>query len=328
MKREPSPRLRTILLVAVAASLLAFLQFFQPPGHGKVWLAAMDAGHVPLFGVFALVTLGVVRAVMRGRAVHPLLPYALAFVITAVVSALVEVLQFYGPRDADPVDLARSVSGALIFLSAVLAIDRGALPSAPGPRAMLRAMLVLMAVVLLVVSLATLTRLVRADMMRAAAFPHICDFESSWEAEFYDTHDADLLVVALPGTWRTEPKGKAGRLTFHPGTYPGLHINEVHPDWRGYDRLCMDVYSEEPSSRELVVRVHDREHNNAFPDRFNGTIIIRPGVNRISIPLSEVRTAPEGREMDMAHIHGLSIFAVRPDTAFTVYLDAIRLEED
>jgi len=193
---------------------------------------------------------------------------------------------------------------------------------------MVRVTLILLAVVLLVASLASLALLARADLMRAAAFPRICDFESSWEAEFYDTHGADLTAAALPETWWTDGNRRAGRLTFHPGTYPGFHIKELSPDWRGYDRLCMDVYSEEPSPRELVVRVHDRDHDNALSDRFNRAIRIQPGVNPISIPLSEVRTAPESREMDMAAIHGLSIFAVRPDTAFTVYLDAIRLEED
>ena len=121
------PRTRGLALVLVAVSLMAFLQFFEGPRGNLLWRSAMDAGHVPLFGVFSLVTLGLIRIIIGGRKAPPLLPYVLAFLITGGVAALMEVLQFYGPRDADPVDLARSLAGASSFLGLALAFDKESL---------------------------------------------------------------------------------------------------------------------------------------------------------------------------------------------------------
>jgi VanZ family protein len=157
-------RFRALLFIALAVSLLAFLQFFQPPRVNRLWLSAMDAGHVPLFGVFALAILGLARSVTRKREAHPLRPYALAFVITSMVSALTEILQYFGPRDADVVDLARSVAGAAIFLLVVLLFDRATLPADPGRRRTARAAILAAAIVLLGAGLASFVTLALASL--------------------------------------------------------------------------------------------------------------------------------------------------------------------
>jgi len=321
----PRP-LRAILLVLLAVALLAFLQFFRSPGVNLLWLSFMDAGHVPLFGVFALVMLGLVRVFTRNRKVHPLLPYAWAFVLTGAVSALTEVLQYFTPRDADVVDLARSVAGAAVFLLVILLFDRSALPVDPRRRGRVRLGILAAIAVLLAASLASVTRLARAYVERARAFPRICEFQSSWEKEFYDAKGADLTVTSMPVRWRTVEGNRVARVSFRPGKYPGFHIHEMCSDWRGYDRFCLDVYSESAAPRELILRLHDQWHDEGYEDRFNREVTIRPGKNSICIPLAEIRTAPEGRAMDLSHMEGFALFADHPDTAFTIYLDAIRLE--
>ena len=86
------------------------------------------------------------------------------------------------------------------------------------------------------------------------------------------------------------------------------------------------MFSESAAPLDLVLRIHDIHHDNEYGDRFNRVLVIRPGPNRISIPLAEVRSAPRGRPMDMTHIRNITLFAARPSEAFAVYIDGIELE--
>jgi hypothetical protein len=318
---------RAVLLILVAASLFAVLEFFHPPENTLLWRSAIDAGHVPLFGFFSLVALGAVRLFTRSRNLHPLVPYALSFVISAAFCVLTEFLQYFGPRDADFGDLGRGLIGGLAFLLLALAFDREVF-SATSRRIRVRTMLVVASMVLLGAGFASFASLGRAYTKRSEAFPRICEFGASWEASFYGVKDAELTVTALPEEWREDSDDRAGRLTFHPATYPGFHIDEMHPDWRGYDRFCLDVYSEQKAPLELVVRLHDIHHDKSYFDRFNRSVIIMPGSNQICVPLAEIREAPRGREMDMRQMKSVAVFEVNRDSTFSVYLDAIRLEVD
>ena len=48
---------------------------------------------------------------------------------------------------------------------------------------------------------------------------------------------------------------------------------------------------------------HDQMNNREYKDRFNTSIMVAPGFNRIKIPINKIRRAPVGREMDLATIH-------------------------
>jgi hypothetical protein len=54
--------------------------------------------------------------------------------------------------------------------------------------------------------------------------------------------------------------------------------------------------------------------------------VIRPGVNRVVIPLDDVRRAPNRREMDMRHIRQIIVFGYRVTAPTHVYLGPIRLD--
>jgi VanZ family protein len=319
---RPSSRTRAVFLAGLLVSLLAFLQFFRPPEDTLLWISFLDAGHVPLFGVFAVVVLA-----LFPRGAHPLRRYVVAFGVTAVVALLVEVSQYFTPRDADIVDWIRGLAGTLAFLLVALVFDGKALRALPGRRGRLRGVLVAAAAAILAAAFASFAGLSIAYLERGRSFPRICDFESAWESTFYKTaYGAELTVVPPPPGWEQAHGHRVGRLTFLYGKYPGFHLREMAPDWRGYDRLCLDIYSENRSARTLELGVRDRRPYDDYTDQFNRTLTIHPGLNAVCIPLSEIRTGPKDRVMDMSRMARLTLFAVRPDTAFTVYLDGIRLE--
>jgi hypothetical protein len=167
-----------------------------------------------------------------------------------------------------------------------------------------------------------------AYVRRWAAFPRICDFGASWESRFVASHDAALVPAHLPAALDPSGRQQAARITFERGTYPGAGIVEPYPRWTGYDRLVFDVYSELAAPVALVLRIHDARHDGSYEDRFNRELPIQPGVNRVSIPLAEVRGAPRGRPMDLSRIAGLALFALEPPEGFRLYLDSFRLERD
>lgn len=323
------PLMRVLLLILVAVSLLAILEFFRAPKKSLLWYWGLDAGHWPLFGVFALVVLGILRVFSERSRIPRLGQYGLAFVVTAGFAFLTEALQYFGPRDADLGDLVRGVSGALAFLLLRLTFDRSGLQAIPARRTLLRPLLVLVVIGLFWASCGPLIRLVGAYSEREKAFPQLCNFQESWEDPFRGTLDAELTIVGPPEGWSGESEDdRVGRITFRPpATFSVFFLDEVHPDWSGYDRLCFVAFTELDAPVELVLRLNDREHDKTFNDRFHRSLIIHPGINYICVELEDVRNAPRGRQMDMTRLYTLALFAVKPEKEFSVYIDSFRLEK-
>ena len=57
----------------------------------------------------------------------------------------------------------------------------------------------------------------------------------------------------------------------------------------------------------------------------NRSFSMLQGWQTITIPLDQVKTAPEDRQMDMRQIQGVGIFAVRLPRPRTLYIDDIKL---
>jgi len=76
----------------------------------------------------------------------------------------------------------------------------------------------------------------------------------------------------------------------------------------------------------LVIRIHDAQHNHQFGDRFNRRLLIHPGPNRIVIPIQEVREGPDEREMDMTRVRNIMLFAYQLEKPTHILLGKIILE--
>jgi hypothetical protein len=320
---------RRALFFGIAAGLVAFVLLVNTPDRGILWSAVFDAGHALLFGLFALVVLG---AISTGRGPTGdatgsvrIRTCLVAFTVTGVFAGLSEILQGLGSRDAELWDFVRDLLGGAAVLLLALACDRRA-GQFPSRRRAFRVTLALTAAALLATAFLRVTTVAIAYLFRDAAFPRICEFDGRWESEFVGVTNAVLARGEPPAGWGRKVSDRAGRVTFLPARYPGLSIQEPHPDWTGYNRLEFEVYSESRAQVCLNLRIDDVHHNNDYADRFNRALVVEPGPNRISISLEDVRRGPVARPMDMAHVRGLTLFAVGPPQAFSVYLDGFRLE--
>lgn len=286
------------------------------------WLTLFDIGHAPLFGAIALAILGMLLssplAAQQGR----LRIYALALGLTLLVGVVSELLQLDTGRNRDPWDVARDALGAGAFLLFAATLDPRALRKS-GASLRIRALSRAASALLLALACVPGVPVVYAYAQRAAALPRLCEFEGGWSSRFVGTNEAELALTWLPGA--EHHPAAAGRITFLPAHYSSFKLLEPYPDWSGYESLHVAIYSELGREVELTLRIHDRWHENRYSDRFNRRLFIRPGNNEIEIPLLQVRTAPEGREMDMAAIRRLTLFAIEPTEPFSLYLVELRL---
>lgn len=355
---KPSPAMGLIASIAVIVAAIAIQVLWGAPRGHMLWSAVFDAGHAPLFGVVAVAALQglVILARARGRGPsregagaappstrvpRPLL-YLAALLFSIGIGGLTEASQYFGLRDADPRDFAHDVYGALAFLALAYALDRHAPHRLWGgriPARLTRAVLALGAAALLLAVAVPVLQVARDYLGRNRAFPSICDFEAGWERRFVGPRDADLDRVPVPEGWllaqgsaaHGAPDGeneRVGRLTFHVAIYPALHIMEPYPDWSGYDRLVFEIYAKLDAPRELSFRINDNRHDNTYADRFNRILTIAPGLNRYEIELEDVARGPRNRRLDLTHVRNASLFAVRPEAPFRIWVDGFRLERD
>ncbi len=343
-----SSAIRLIAWAGVIAAAIAIQTLWGAPNGHMLWSAVFDAGHMPLFGIVSLAVLKGLLVLTRPRDgassaarsnptpvptrwPRPMI-YLAALIATTGIGGITETSQYFGARDADPVDFAHNVYGALAFLAAAYALDPHAKRSLWGgriPGRLTRTVLLLGTGGLLLTAIVPVARVANDYLQRNRAFPSICEFEAGWERRFVGPRDAELRRVPPPEGWRGQQASeRVGQLTFHVAVYPALHIMEPHPDWSGYDRLVFEIYSELDHPRELSFRINDNRHDNTYADRFNRVLTITPGLNHYEIELEEVARGPRHRQLDLTHVRNASLFAVRPETPFRIWVDGFRLERD
>ena len=322
---RPGRQASTAAWGVLLAGLLLFMVFGQVPDRLQFWEALYHAGHVPLFGLVAVSIIGLLRA--RGASLARPRPWWTAFALAVALGGTTETLQIFQPgRDASVWHFLRDVAGAASFLLVLAMVGwtggHGSLIRSTGRRA-----LVCLAVAAMLCAsgfdlAATVARYGGRDM----AYPTLFTPDGAWwERSFVATYDGVLTPYARPAHLAVPIDEPLARLDLKPGTYPGIAFPEPYPDWRWAGSLELTVVSDLDGPLQLFLRVHDASHDRRYADRFNRAILIQPGVNRIVIPLDDVRRAPDRRQMDMAHIRGVMLFAYRLTQPTHVYIGPLRL---
>lgn len=321
-----SNRIKIILFIAVISAALAVLEYLRVPSNTFFWRSVFDFGHIPLFGVISIAFLELSYGLFKTRFHDRYLNYLLAFVLTSGLGFITEVLQYFGPRDADFWDIVRDVIGAICFLGYYMTIDRkmndGKYARSGNTKRLIR-----WAVVLIFVACMIPTCIWSwAYLNRANRFPIISNFESRWENKFRYTKFASLEIIKAPPSMNFLDRSQVGKLTLKSNSESAFYIEEPYPDWTSYNYFLFDIYSEYTYPISLIIRINDRIHDQNSSDRFNRKLSIKSGLNNISIPLDAVQNAPKTRLMDMRNIDLIIIFTSEPAESLVVYLDNIRLE--
>lgn len=302
------------VLLVITICLLLFYDF----GKSTTLLSESitNLGHVPLFAVVAGMSLWMLD---RKKWIHAgLRTYVLAFAVSAALSLATEFVQDFMPnRSFQKMDIMSDIIGGGTFLMVAYQYRREL-------RGRTRALLNCITIAsLLLVSLPAL-RATAEELRAAYDFPLIASFETGMEMVRWKTTNSHIERVTIHST-----HGKHSlKVALSPGLYPGINMDYPPVNWHGYGSLSLDAFLEEGRPLELIVRINDLAHNGEYNDRYNGSLTLRPGQNRIVISLAEVERAPVRRSMDMGRISSLCIFSYELKERRVIYIDNLRLERE
>lgn len=318
MPDEPRPTKNWIAILSLAASgaLLVLLHLYRPPAAG-LWLETFfNSMHVPVFALVALGIFAAVRLLSRLRFSRCI---ALAMLLAMLLGVLSEGAQMQGPRDASVEDLMSDWLGSISVLLIVLAIGGGKQLNGK-----LRGAWAIVGAALMFLALWPLLSVSAAYVERNRNLPTIFGFDARYGKTFLRLQDATIEVTDHP----TE-KQKIGKVTFEDGSWPGLVFHDLWPDWSEYAFLVIELAMDGTRPLGINIRVHDSIHaqgSQPYEDRFNLSYTLGNGTQIIRIPLTEIRDAPRGRQMDLTEINGVVIFATRAEAGSVFDLAEIRLE--
>ncbi len=287
------------------------------PDRTQFWDSAFDVGHAFLFGTAAWLLLRLCQQAIPEAGDRSLVCLTFAALIT--VGILTEIAQASNPkRHASAFDLLRDAAGAAVYLalrSVVLTRSRSAWTVT----------VTLLSVIATTAVLLPFVWTVRDYWLRDRAFPTVVAFDgSAWEDRFFEASGASVILRTSSASTDRQQSSLA-QVTFHPPFYSGFEVTETYPDWTAYDRLEFTAVLDGEAHLDLTITAYDRFHSGDDLDRFNRAVILRPGVQVVSIDLEDVRSASSGRAMSLTSMRGLTVFANRLVRPARVQLGPIRL---
>lgn len=305
---------------------IVLVSIIDLPGDSKFVRELQNTGHTFVFGLLALVSLWFVRTTEYFENNSSLYQYIAAFCVCLFAGVMAELLQSALNRDANFQDIIRDTAGIVAFLGFYSLLHDNTYSGLGRCKTKTIVMVAVASTAIMIMALVPLGKLAFAYIKRDQSFPVLVDFDSSWYQKFMSTNFTNLIVVSAPVGWGQEPGKLVAMVNMQQTEYPGIVFEELQPDWTDYDYLNFKMYSTNPDSFVLVVRVHDKKHNNNLNDRFNKRIDILQGENVARIPIETIRVAPKHRKINMEEIEELILFAVRPEKPVGFYLSNIWLD--
>jgi len=293
--------------LVAAIALLALVQFVSLPTRPKILSVINNFAHGPVFGALALLLLGWLRPLARGRA---WIAYAGAFFSATAAGSALEFMQIFTHRDASVADAVTNALGAAAALCLVASREQALRPTR---RPSWSRHLGLAGAVLLVVLLMPVTRALDAYATRARRFPTIMQFASRSDMYFVELRDSEATLVSPPSMAAGARSQRGLKIRFRGDDWPGIEDVEPVPDWTRFRRLRIDLSN--PGVRPLLLglRLHDIGHGQDYTDRFNASFTIDAKAHRVlDVALEDVARGPAHRELDLSRIGGLVLFRLSP----------------
>lgn len=295
-----------VVIVSVTI-LVVVLLFFPFTTESLWWRQALNSGHTFFFLLLSFFLYYQLKKVPQFSETH--IVFLSTMIVCGLLAVLIELVQGYFhnilQRESSFEDLYKDSFGIIAGLSLV-AYTR---------QTVVRYKLLYLFVSLVFVTFGTYSFLQISwhSIQRANALPLVTQYDANWMASFSRLHQV-VLTDVLEGQ-----DGKRYRVRFDEGKYPGIEIIEPVHDWRSYERISFYVWSDNESDVDLMLRIHDAEHNQDYSDRYNKRFVVHPGENNISVDLSDIRQAPVNRELSLNNVAGLKLFMI--DVKESVFLE-------
>jgi hypothetical protein len=156
-----------------------------------------------------------------------------------------------------------------------------------------------------------------AYIQRASQLPQLVRLDSRLGRYFLVASDAHFVSTA-DGSLGVQPDR---------GRWPGVFLDEVWPDWRGYSTLVIDLSNLGTQGLVVFVRIDDRRPDPQYRDRYNQQFRLAPLSRRvIRIPMAEIESTPDGSKLDLAHMQRIILFEDGSAPTYAFRLNSLRLE--
>lgn len=298
-------------LLLLAAGLGLTLLYVPVPGADthRLFQEIWNQGHVILFAVLTL--LGLRWRLLPQRLLKRVLWQLLPVLITlALVSEGLQVLTPH--RNASLADAAHNLLG----LTLGLALSPHLQQRLPAHWRGLPQVLALPVLAWLILPL----WLVLADSLHSRQqFPQLLSMAQPTEMSRISTQLPDPRRLPVPG----EPGGHVLAVTL-PGSGGGLALRHLQPDWRGCQSLALRLWAEQPMALQL--RLHDRDHDWRYQDRYNQSLSLLAGWQTLTFSLKDIAAAPAGRTLQLNRIQELALFSRDTGHDLSFKLSEVRLE--
>lgn len=298
------------------AWVVVFCLLFAPlPVNTLWWREVFNSGHTVLFAVLSFVIYRRIKAATHFS--NNLAVYFLVLIAGISFGILIELLQSFAQRDASLNDLYGDFFGLLAGVLLIAAYNLRDIRH----KKLVAAFLVMVASSFMLLGMFSLIQLSWYSIERRNAFPVIVDFGADWSLRFVRFKNVDTSLRMSPGR-----ELALYPVRFNRGEYPGISVIEPESDWSNYRLLRLNIFSEYEHDVAMSLRIHDDKHNQYFSDRFNMRLLIRPGLNRVEVPLDQVERGPVSRDLDMTNIAGIILFVAKVDEPVRLELGNIFLE--
>lgn len=309
-----------IVLMALLAGLVLFAEL---PGRPLYLHVLQKLAHPSVFGAIALGMLALqLQRPERDQRIG--MQYLNAFLVATLAGALTELAQLFTHRDPSVRDVGLDARGAGCALMLALCFDsRWRSTWCPS---LTRAIAAVTCAALAGWILTPLAWTVGGYALRADRFPVL----------FTPATNLDLLFVGLtagspelgrpPGAIARSPQELALRVPLQARPYAGMTLDEPSEDWRGYDRLVVEVGNAGRNDLLLHLRIHDRAHDWTATDRFNGEIRLPAGQRKtFEFPLEAIANGPHDRPLDLEQIAGVALYRAGPEGPREFWLFRVEL---
>lgn len=282
--------LRARILLLFLGCLALLMVPWLEKASDRLLACLQDAAHFPLFAfMFVLLFRLWPAAVNDGMRV------LLSLGALVAVAFMAEMVQPFIGRTAGWEDIAYGLAGSV---AAACAEASGRAAHRRGRRALAGAAGALVLAALLP------SWLVAMDRVRARLdFPVLASFEQPMEQGRWMINGCRADRVADHATdgrcaLRVEVTNAA--------PYPGLFLTDAPRDWRGWRRVCLDVFIDGAAGRRFWLRIDDRP-DAPYADRAQDVMDAGPGVNRLCLSLDGLKAA-NGRSMDLSRVISFGLF--------------------
>ncbi len=245
--------------------------------------------------------------------------FLLISIISIFLGIVIEYLQTLTGRDKSSYDVLLDWLGAcigfVVFSDALLKVNRFI-------RTSFKAGIIFLSVIILF----PMVDIIIDDIQQSRQFPVLVANESVREISRFQKNNVNLYFVPNPA----DQSGKKQlRIDFIPGQNPTASLGAFNRDWSSYNYLSFDIFSPIPETT-LNIRIHDLQHEYTgyqYRDRFNYSIQLLSGLNKIRIPLADVKKAPFKRDMNMQKIQRLEFFKLNLRQPVYFLFGPVKLEK-